>query len=198
MSNIIILNKPFQVLSQFTTDDNKRTLAHYIKQKGYYPAGRLDYDSEGMLILTNDGKVQNHIASPKFKMPKTYWVQVEGEINDTQLQQLMQGLDLKDGRTKPCQAQRIDNKIGIQQLWSRQPPIRERKHIPTNWLSITLKEGKNRQVRRMTAVVGLPALRLIRMSIGHWQIDDLLPGQYKLAQLNLPKSMQKRSIKKTL
>ncbi len=202
MSHIIILNKPFQVLSQFTTQDDKQTLAHLIKIKGFYPAGRLDYDSEGLLILTNEGPVQDYIASPKFKMPKTYWVQVEGQVSQQQLLQLRQGVVLKEGKSKPCQAKQLAASAApIQTLWPRFPAIRERKNIPTSWLSITITEGKNRQVRRMTAAVGLPTLRLIRASIGYWQLDGLAPGQYRMEPLHLPKvakaSTSKTSISKT-
>lgn len=184
MSNLLLFNKPFQVLSQFTDTETRDTLANYLKgHPGFYAAGRLDYDSEGLLLLTNDGKLQNKLSHPKFKMPKTYWVQVDGQITEAALQKLRQGVTLKDGKTKPAKAKLIEEP----DLWPRNPPIRARKNQPTSWLSLTLTEGKNRQVRRMTAHVGFPTLRLIRASIGHFTLDDLKPGEYKAAQLHLPR-----------
>lgn len=172
---LLIFNKPFQVLSQFTTDSDKETLAAYIDIADIYPAGRLDYDSEGLLLLTDQGPVQHLIASPKFKMPKTYWVQVEGEINDTAITQLKQGVDLKDGRTQPAQCRLITTP----DIWPRTPPIRERANIPTSWIELIISEGKNRQVRRMTAHVGFPTLRLIRAAIGPYRIENLALGHHK-------------------
>lgn len=174
------------VLSQFTDQEGRATLADYVTEKGYYAAGRLDYDSEGLLLLTNDGQVQNHVASPRFKMPKTYWVQVEGEADEAQLAALSKGVQLKDGLTKPAKVKVLDEQQVHDKLWPRNPPIRERKNKPTCWLAITITEGRNRQVRRMTAAVDLPTLRLIRVAIGHWQLDDLQPGQWRQDQLNLP------------
>lgn len=180
MPTLLLLNKPFRVLSQFTDEsksaEKKRdTLANYITHKNCYPAGRLDYDSEGLLLLTDDGKLQQHIANPKFKLPKTYWVQVEGAEDINAIEQLRQGVMLKDGQTKPALVELIDEPA----LWARTPPVRFRQSIPTHWLSITITEGKNRQVRRMTAAVGLPTLRLVRTQIGEWQLNDLQPGEYQ-------------------
>jgi 23S rRNA pseudouridine2457 synthase len=184
--NILVFNKPFRVLSQFTDQQERATLSDYISDKGYYPAGRLDYDSEGLLLLTNDGQVQHQIANPRHKMPKTYWVQVEGQALPEQLQALRQGVELKDGWTRPARISQLDEQQVATKLWPRVPPIRQRQSIPTCWLSITINEGRNRQVRRMTAAVGLPTLRLVRVAIGHWRLDDLRPGQVRQDQLNLP------------
>ncbi len=177
MSNIVLFNKPFNVLSQFTDTSHTgvTTLSHYIHTKGVYAAGRLDKDSEGLLLLTDDGKLQHRIANPKNKMSKTYWAQVEGIPEAQSLQQLRDGILLKDGLTLPARVKRIDPPA---QLWPRTPPIRERKAIPDCWLEITLQQGKNRQVRRMTAAIGHPTLRLIRYRIGSWTIDGIAPGQY--------------------
>lgn len=172
---IVLLNKPFDVLCQFTDEKGRRTLSDYVKQKNIYAAGRLDRDSEGLVILTDDGKLQHKITDPKNKMTKTYWVQVEGEINDDAIKQLKKGVTLKDGLTKPAKAKIINEP---EKLWPRQPPIRERKNIPTSWLELGISEGKNRQVRRMTAAVGFPTLRLIRYSVGNWTIDDINNGEY--------------------
>lgn len=176
MSKLVLFNKPFNVLSQFTTDDDRSTLKDYINIEGVYAAGRLDYDSEGLMLLTDDGKLQQRIADPKFKQPKTYWVQVEGDISEEALKQLRKGVDLKDGKTRPARAQKMDEP---QDLWPRNPPIRQRKNIPTSWLQLSITEGKNRQVRRMTAAVGYPTLRLIRYSIGRWKLENIKPGGYQ-------------------
>ncbi|MGB0283371.1 MAG: pseudouridine synthase [Neptuniibacter sp.] len=181
MSKILLFNKPFQVLTQFTTDDDKSTLANYINQPGFYAAGRLDYDSEGLLVLTDDGPLQNHLANPKFKMEKTYWAQVEGEVTDEALVLLRKGVELKDGLTRPAKVKVIPEP----DLWERIPPIRERKNIPTNWIELKITEGKNRQVRRMTAAVGFPTLRLVRYAIGEWTIGELQPGQSKLVEVDI-------------
>lgn len=176
MSKIILFNKPFNVLCQFTDEGIKReTLADYIKIPGVYAAGRLDKDSEGLLLLTDDGSVQARIAHPKFKLPKTYWVQVEGIPDEAALEKLRKGVTLKDGLTKPAEARAITEPEG---LWPRTPPVRFRANIPTSWIELTIREGKNRQVRRMTAAVGHPTLRLIRAAIGPWSLKNLPSGDY--------------------
>ncbi len=184
MSSLILFNKPYGVLSQFTDGDNRPTLAQYIKLPNVYPAGRLDHDSEGLLLLTDDGQVQHHIAHPAHKLPKTYWVQVEGAPNSYALTKLRQGVELNDGMTLPAEARLIPPP----KLWERDPPIRSRQNIPTQWLEIVITEGKNRQVRRMTAAVGHPTLRLVRVKIGNWTLEGIAPGEYKATSINLPKS----------
>ena len=176
---LVLFNKPFNTLSQFSGEPNDSTLSDFISIKDVYPAGRLDKDSEGLMLLTNNGKLQHKISSPKHKMEKCYWVQVEGEIDSQALEQLEKGVDLKDGRTRPAKAVRLEIDCQSMKLWPRTPPVRYRKEIPTSWLELTIKEGKNRQVRRMTAAVGFPTLRLIRKSIGPWQLDNLKPGQFE-------------------
>ena len=173
-TSLLLFNKPFGVLCQFTDADNRRTLADYIKEPSYYAAGRLDKDSEGLLLLTNDGALQQRISHPRFKLPKTYLVQVDGAITDTALQQLQRGVKLKDGLAKAVNANRCEEPTN---LWPRDPPIRVRQAIPTSWLTITLKEGRNRQVRRMTAAVNFPTLRLIRTSIGGCSVWPLRLGE---------------------
>ncbi|MDD3798589.1 MAG: rRNA large subunit pseudouridine synthase E [Novosphingobium sp.] len=178
MSRLILFNKPYGVLSQFTdrgTETVRQTLSDYIAVPGVYPAGRLDRDSEGLLLLTDDGRLQARIADPKFKLPKTYLVQVEGEADEASLDALRKGVRLKDGLTRPAKAERI----GEPDLWPRDPPVRFRKSVPDCWLKLTISEGRNRQVRRMTAAVGLPTLRLVRWRIGDWTLDGLLPGQWR-------------------
>ncbi len=172
---IILFNKPFDVLCQFTDKQGRKTLADFIKQKNVYAAGRLDRDSEGLLILTDDGKLQSKITEPKNKMPKIYWAQVEGEISDEAITQLQKGVKLKDGLTQPAKIKIISEP---ENLWPRNPPIRERKNIPTSWIELTISEGRNRQVRRMTAATGFPTLRLIRYSIGEWTIDNIDNGEH--------------------
>jgi len=176
MAKLILFNKPFGVLSQFTDADGRQTLADFIDIANVYAAGRLDKDSEGLLLLTDDGKLQAKIAEPKFKLAKHYWVQVEGEVSDNALEQLRTGISLKDGMTKAAQVTLIDEPIN---LWPRKPPIRMRKSIPTQWLNIVIKEGRNRQVRRMTAAVKHPTLRLIRHQIGNYELTGLKLGEYK-------------------
>ncbi|QCU90307.1 rRNA large subunit pseudouridine synthase E [Thiomicrorhabdus sediminis] len=178
MSKVLLFNKPFNVLCQFTDEaqfkNERETLADYIDQPGFYAAGRLDRDSEGLLLLTDDGKLQQQIANPNNKQAKTYLVQVEGAIDKKAIQQLSKGVELKDGLTRPAKA-RIVNEP--RWLWERNPPIRQRKNIPTSWIELTISEGKNRQVRRMTAAVGFPTLRLIRTQIGPWKLADLGLGE---------------------
>jgi 23S rRNA pseudouridine2457 synthase len=175
---LLLFNKPYDVLSQFTDEGSgRKTLADFITVPGVYPAGRLDRDSEGLLLLTDDGRLQARIADPRFKTEKTYLVQVEGEPDAAQLDALRRGVTLKDGPTLPAEAERIDPPA----LWLRDPPIRVRKSIPDTWLSLTIREGRNRQVRRMTAAVGLPTLRLVRWRIGAWSLDDLAPGTWRAA-----------------
>ncbi|MBL4607662.1 MAG: pseudouridine synthase [Pseudomonadales bacterium] len=179
MTQLICLNKPFQVLSQFTDTEGRSCLADFIHYKGYYPAGRLDYDSEGLILLTDNGQLQKHISHPDKKMPKTYWVQVEGNPTQQDLEPLRAGIKLKDGRCKQAKVRQIPPP----NIWERHPPIRERKNLPTSWLEIILKEGKNRQVRRMTAAIGFPTLRLIRYAIGPWNIDTLKSGHWVMADI---------------
>lgn len=176
MGRILLFNKPYGVICQFSRDGMHPTLADYIPLPDFYPAGRLDTDSEGLLVLTDDGRLQHRITDPKHKLPKTYWVQVEGVADDAALEMLRQGVLLPDFKTQPAEARLIDEPAN---LWPRNPPIRERRNIPTGWIELTLREGKNRQVRRMTAAVGLPTLRLIRYRIGEWTLEDMQPGQWK-------------------
>jgi 23S rRNA pseudouridine2457 synthase len=175
---LIRLNKPFGVLSQFTdrtSDEPRGTLSAHIALPNYYPAGRLDRDSEGLLLLTDDGKLQARIADPRFKVEKTYLVQVEGEPRQDALERLRDGVELRDGRTRPAKVERIDHP----ELWARDPPVRYRKSVPDSWLRLTIAEGRNRQVRRMTAAVGHPTLRLVRWSIGEWDLAGLSPGEWR-------------------
>ncbi len=179
MARVILVNKPFGVLSQFTDkgigDSPRATLSTFVDVPGVYPAGRLDRDSEGLLVLTDDGRLQARIASPRFKRPKTYLVQVEGTPLPEQLEALRRGVTLKDGPTRPAGCVVIDPP----DLWPRVPPVRYRKTVPDGWISLTLREGRNRQVRRMTAHVGLPCLRLVRWSVGDWTLDGIAPGTWK-------------------
>lgn len=178
MADLILFHKPFGVLCQFSGE--AKNLADYITEPGFYPAGRLDRDSEGLLLLTNDGALQARIAHPKFKMQKTYWVQVEGLPPDSALEQLRRGVSLKDGRTRPAKVAHIDCPLP-----RRDPDIRQRKSQPTSWLELVISEGRNRQVRRMTAAVGHPTLRLFRTRIGPWSADNLAPGDYRRESVNL-------------
>jgi len=185
MAKLILFNKPFEVLSQFTDELDRKTLADYIKVPKVYVAGRLDFDSEGLLALTDDGKLQDNIANPKKKLPKTYWVQIEGEIDQAALVLLRSGVSLKDGVTRPAKVRVIPEP---KSLWPRNPPVRFRSNIPTQWIELTIREGKNRQVRRMTAAVGHPTLRLVRFAIGHWNLTDIEPGEYEMENIHLPKN----------
>lgn len=175
MPRLIIFNKPFDVLTQFTDESGRKTLKNYIDVADVYPAGRLDRDSEGLVLLTDSGSLQHHISDPRYKLEKTYWVQVENIPSKESLEALCQGIQLKDGLTRPAKATFIEPP----DIWNRTPPIRERKAIPTQWIELKITEGKNRQVRRMTAAIGHPTLRLIRYAIGDWTIDNLTSGHWQ-------------------
>lgn len=183
MPRLILFNKPMNVLSQFTDAGSagspRATLSDFIAVPGVYPAGRLDRDSEGLLLLTDDGRMQARIADPKFKLPKSYLVQVEGEIDEAALAALRAGVRLNDGMTLPAEAEHIPDP----QLWPRDPPVRIRKSVPDGWIRLTIREGRNRQVRRMTAAVGHPTLRLVRWRVGEWTLDGLAPGAWREAPL---------------
>ncbi len=181
MSQIYLFNKPYGVLTQFTDSNDRPVLADYIDVPAIYPAGRLDKDSEGLLLLTDDGKLQQAISDPAFKLAKTYQVQVEGIADDEVLEKLRAGVELKDGMTRPARVARLEGEPAG--LWQRNPPVRYRASIPDCWIEITIKEGKNRQIRRMTAAVGYPTLRLIRKAIGDFRLDYLMPGELKQVPL---------------
>lgn len=174
-ARVLLLNKPFRVLCQFTDDAGRATLADYVRVPGVYAAGRLDYDSEGLLVLTDDGALKARIADPRHELPKTYWAQVEGVPTPEALARLRAGVRLNDGPTRPAEV----GEIPAPDVWERTPPIRFRKQIPTRWLALTLREGRNRQVRRMTAAVGLPTLRLIRVRVGDFALGALRPGEWR-------------------
>ncbi len=183
MSRLILFNKPYDVLSQFTdagTQTPRKTLSAFIDMPGVYPAGRLDRDSEGLLLLTDDGRLQARIADPRFKLPKTYLVQVEGAPSEAALDRLRKGVTLNDGPTRPAEAACIAPPA----LWPRDPPVRFRKSVPDHWLELTIREGRNRQVRRMTAAVGLPTLRLVRWAVGEWTLEDIPPGEWRDASVH--------------
>jgi 23S rRNA pseudouridine2457 synthase len=186
MAGIILFNKPFNVLSQFTDDRGRDTLAGYLSAPGYRVAGRLDYESEGLLLLTDDGALQQQITHPAHKQWKTYLVQVEGEPDDEAVQRLARGVELKEGKTLPARARPLPPPA----LWPRHPPVRARKTVPDSWLEISIREGRNRQVRRMTAALGYPTLRLVRTAIGPWRLEDLQPGQYRAETVHLPRKRQ--------
>jgi 23S rRNA pseudouridine2457 synthase len=180
MARLILFNKPYGVLSQFTdrgTEGARATLSDFVDVPGVYPAGRLDRDSEGLLLLTDDGRLQARIADPRFKLPKTYLVQVEGDPDDAALEPLRRGVTLNDGPARPAEAECIDDPA----LWPRDPPVRFRKSVPDRWISLTIREGRNRQVRRMTAAIGYPTLRLVRWRIGDWTLDGVFPGEWRNA-----------------
>jgi 23S rRNA pseudouridine2457 synthase len=176
VARLILFNKPYGVLSQFTPEGRWQGLRDHLSVPGVYAAGRLDADSEGLLILTDDGTLQSRIADPRHKLPKTYWAQVEGEPDDAALEPLRQGVDLGDFATRPAQVRLMEEPTG---LWPRTPPVRFRQAIPTRWIELIITEGKNRQVRRMTAKIGYPTLRLIRAAVGEWTLGSLQPGEWK-------------------
>ena len=189
MTKIILLNKPFLVLSQFTDTEGRATLADYLSAPGFRVAGRLDYDSEGLLLLTDDGLLQQQIANPRHKLWKTYLVQVEGKINSAALQQLVAGVQLKDGPTLPAKAR----SVSPGDIWPRTPPVRERKTVADSWLELSIREGRNRQVRRMTAAIGFPTLRLIRKHVGDWSVAGLAPGEHRELVVHMPARPQQRT-----
>ena len=191
MANIVLFNKPYGVLSQFSDHDGHPGLKHYLDYPDIYPVGRLDRDSEGLLLLSDDGQLQARVANPKYKMEKTYLVQVEGEITSSALDSLSVGVILNDGVTKPAKVRVILTPA----VETRNPPIRVRESIPTSWIELKITEGRNRQVRRMTATVGFPTLRLIRCAIGPWQLDELKVGQHRQEQIHLPQQQNIKSAK---
>jgi 23S rRNA pseudouridine2457 synthase len=176
LSRLLLLNKPYGVLCQFTPEAGRASLAEFVAVPAVYPAGRLDADSEGLVLLTDDGRLQAAIADPRHKLAKSYWIQVEGVAEPAALRALEGGLTLRDGPTLPARARAMEPPQG---LWERDPPVRFRRHIPTSWIELELHEGRNRQVRRMTAAVGLPTLRLVRHRIGHWNLEGLAPGEWR-------------------
>ena len=177
---VLLFNKPFRVLSQFTAEGERRSLAAFIPVPGVYPAGRLDFDSEGLLVLTDDGRLQARIADPRHRLDKVYWAQVEGLPDEAALAALARGVEIGGRGTRPARARRIDSPPD---LWPREPPVRYRKTVPDCWLELALREGRNRQVRRMTAAVGHPTLRLIRVAVGPWRLDGLAPGEWREAEV---------------
>lgn len=193
MARLFIFNKPFNCLSQFSDQQGRTTLKDFLNIPDIYPAGRLDNDSEGLLLLTDNGKLQAQISDPKYKVEKTYWAQVEGRPNDDALQALREGITLKDGPTLPAKVSLLNCEPV---LWPRNPPIRQRNNDITSWLEIRISEGRNRQVRRMTAHIGHPTLRLVRVKIGDWQLGNLQPGEFLQVEVNMPKSETKSSPKR--
>ena len=195
MSRVILINKPYGYLSQFSDHDGHPGLSQLCSLKDVYPAGRLDRDSEGLLILTDDGKLQARLCEPSQKSPKTYLIQVENKPSEQQVLQLQQGVALNDGLTKPA---RVSMTSEPSWLWTRMPPVRTRANIPTSWLQIIITEGRNRQIRRMTAAVGLPTLRLIRTAIGHWQLGDLQPGEFREEVIHLPHNRRPKTMSRKI
>ena len=187
MARLILLNKPYGVLCQFSGDGSRPTLKDFLDVPDVYPAGRLDTDSEGLVVLTDDGRLQAAIADPRHKQEKVYWVQVEGEPTPAALEALRQGVELRDGTTRPARVRAMAEPVG---LWERVPPIRARRAIPTAWLELAVREGRNRQVRRMTAHVGLPTLRLVRMRVGPWSLEGLPPGSWREAAPPAPGALR--------
>jgi len=175
VSRVLLFNKPYGVICQFTPEGGHRTLKEFIPVPAVYPAGRLDTDSEGLLVLTDDGRLQTSIADPRHKLPKTYWVQVDGAVEEEAIERLRAGVELRDGPTLPAKARVIAEPA----IWPRDPPIRVRREIPTTWIELEINEGRNRQVRRMTAAVGHPTLRLVRSRIGPWNLEGLAPGEWR-------------------
>jgi 23S rRNA pseudouridine2457 synthase len=188
MASLILFNKPFGVLSQFTDTQGRKTLADYLQAPGFRVAGRLDYDSEGLLLLTDDGRLQQQIANPRHKRWKTYQVQVEGAIEEAAIAKLQAGVLLKDGLSLPAKARQIEEP---RRLWARTPPVRSRKSVPDSWLELSIREGRNRQVRRMTAAVDFPTLRLLRVKIADWTLEGLQPGEFLKVSINLPSTPKK-------
>ena len=186
MSRLLLLNKPYGAICQFTPEGGRASLADFVAMPGVYPAGRLDADSEGLVLLTDDGRLQAAIADPRHKLPKAYWAQVEGTPSPEALRALERGVELRDGPTLPARARAIGEPAA---LWPREPPIRSRRHIPTAWIELELREGRNRQVRRMTAAVGLPTLRLVRHRVGPWNVEGLLPGQWREVEAPSPREL---------
>ena len=182
MAKLLLFNKPFGVLSQFTAADGHPGLSDYLNIPKVYPAGRLDRDSEGLLLLTDNGTLQAQISNPRFKLPKTYFAQLEGDVTELAIARLAEGITLKDGPTRPASARRVAAPL----IWPRFPPIRERKNIPTSWIELTICEGRNRQVRRMCAHVGFPVLRLVRNQIGEWSVNGIKPGDHRQIEVASP------------
>ncbi len=183
MSSLILFNKPYGVLTQFRRTDDRPTLADFFTDPEIHPCGRLDMDSEGLLLLTADGALNARITHPRYKLPKTYWAQVDGDIGEDAVAQLQRGVMLNDGPTRPARAQRLD----APELWPRTPPVRYRAAIPTSWVELEISEGRNRQVRRMTAAVGFPTLRLVRVRIGDWSLQGLEPGDWREVNVRIPR-----------
>jgi len=194
MVDLVVFNKPYGVLSQFLDHDGHIGLKRYLNIPNIYPMGRLDHDSEGLLLLSSDGALKTQITNPKYKIEKTYLVQVEGQITSSAISALSTGVLLKDGITRPAKAKEISEP----KLWERNPPIRTRKKLPTSWIELRIHEGKNRQIRRMTADVGFPTLRLIRISIGPWWLKNIVPGEYRYEKVNLPQKNSRTCVIKNI